>query len=582
MAFFSDLYKSLTTPVTGTGVTVNYGKKTAPTPELPSGFFSGLGSSLGFGGSGDSGAPRGSPVTVAKQKTATPKIAPSNPIAQTAMPKATGGASSQLPTQKISDNPNVLTLGGMSASGGQPGYPQVGSTVPGSSSKYLGNQLIDTTNQNSAHYNPSTLSGMQNGQTMADKIASGQPNMQTPATQPPQQTQAPDAVQEAYKKEQASQRGGTQDAYKNDSQYQDYQKQYADYTNKYNAIDEQKKAEIRGIDSDADASPTTNSFYQGGISSTNRHYNEALDSAAQRRDSASTLMNAAASRVRDQYTTGQDAAKTGVEAAKAVREGQKPVFGSFGSQGYTYNSQTGKYEQVGGGGLGQDVQAQLASIPGLSRTDQINAQAYLKNGGTIEDYLATRFENMSKQSTAKSGGAYGQNALGQYVLKGGAASNGSNQPTRADSAVLADQQKSYSKSAVALGTLDSNAATLIRNLDGKINDSNMPLVNLLTNAVKYDFGDADVNLLKEGLASVAQDYATARSVNGRMTDIDKKTSNDIFDGNISMSNLKKVIAQAKQFGAEGVDNRVSEINRIKSGNTYSPTKQENGDPLGIR
>lgn len=93
-----------------------------------------------------------------------------------------------------------------------------------------------------------------------------------------------------------------------------------------------------------------------------------------------------------------------------------------------------------------------------------------------------------------------------------------------------------------------------------INDSSIPLKNLIDNKAKYGLGDGDVSAFKASLAELSNLYQQVFSRSGQVTDAVRKTSSDIIDGNISLENLQKVADQLQSLGKVDLDQVKSTIN----------------------
>lgn len=95
-----------------------------------------------------------------------------------------------------------------------------------------------------------------------------------------------------------------------------------------------------------------------------------------------------------------------------------------------------------------------------------------------------------------------------------------------------------------------------------INDQSMPIANIFENYTKYGLGTSQLPAFKASLADLGNEYQQVFSRGGQVTDAVRKTSNDIIDGNISLSQLADVNTQLQTQGKIVVAAAQSEVTSI--------------------
>jgi len=106
----------------------------------------------------------------------------------------------------------------------------------------------------------------------------------------------------------------------------------------------------------------------------------------------------------------------------------------------------------------------------------------------------------------------------------------------------------------ALQSADADLQQVLKKYESSgVNDSSMPISNIIANASKYHLGNADVSAYKSSLSEISRLYSQVFSSTGRTTDATNKTAQDIIDGNISIDNLKQVAGQLQALGKIDVD-----------------------------
>ena len=121
-------------------------------------------------------------------------------------------------------------------------------------------------------------------------------------------------------------------------------------------------------------------------------------------------------------------------------------------------------------------------------------------------------------------------------------------PLSANSDALKTQTDYLNTTQRSLQNAENGMNQLITAFQGKVNDSSMPIANILSNAAKYQMGSSDVNAYKAALAEVANEYTQVFSRGGQVTDSVRGKANDIINGDISISDLYGV---AKELQAQG-------------------------------
>ena len=86
-----------------------------------------------------------------------------------------------------------------------------------------------------------------------------------------------------------------------------------------------------------------------------------------------------------------------------------------------------------------------------------------------------------------------------------------------------------------------------------INDHNVPIANLISNASKYNLGNSDVAAFKASLSELGNLYQQVFSRSGQVTDSVRNQANDIINGNLSLTALQNVADQLQALGKIDVD-----------------------------
>lgn len=116
----------------------------------------------------------------------------------------------------------------------------------------------------------------------------------------------------------------------------------------------------------------------------------------------------------------------------------------------------------------------------------------------------------------------------------------------------------------ALGSADADFKQILQTYNGTgINDSSMPISNIIANSTKYNLGSGDVSAFKASLAELANAYQQVFSRSGAVTDSVRAQSQDILDGNISIANLQKVSDQLQALGKVDLDQANATVKSVE-------------------
>lgn len=99
-----------------------------------------------------------------------------------------------------------------------------------------------------------------------------------------------------------------------------------------------------------------------------------------------------------------------------------------------------------------------------------------------------------------------------------------------------------------------------------INASNIKLANIIANATKYNLSPENIASFRAGLQEVSTEYQNVWSRangSGGITESQRKTAQDILDGNISMSALKAVSDELQAQGKIVLKNANSQVQQIQ-------------------
>jgi hypothetical protein len=99
----------------------------------------------------------------------------------------------------------------------------------------------------------------------------------------------------------------------------------------------------------------------------------------------------------------------------------------------------------------------------------------------------------------------------------------------------------------SLKSADADLKQVVDTFKGKVNDSSIPISNIITNYRKYGLGDSDISQYKASLKEIQRLYAQVFSTGGSVqgTNI---SAQDVIDGNISLDNLALVANQLHALG----------------------------------
>lgn len=157
----------------------------------------------------------------------------------------------------------------------------------------------------------------------------------------------------------------------------------------------------------------------------------------------------------------------------------------------------------------------------------------------------------------------------------------------ADSSSLKTQQEYADTTSRAYQTATANLNVLNQLVQSSgLNQSNVPLINQLTNKVKSGLTDpGSVAAFQTALTGLRTEYAQVLSRGGQVTDTARNEANALIPDNISPAQLQKVITTLQSEGANAVkeaNDKVAEIKgRIgKSGSSQSTSTSNGSVPQG--
>lgn len=150
------------------------------------------------------------------------------------------------------------------------------------------------------------------------------------------------------------------------------------------------------------------------------------------------------------------------------------------------------------------------------------------------------------------------------------------------------QQTTYANSTErSIANAEKGFEQVITAFKGKVNNSQLPIVNAITNAVRYNLAPGDVSAFRVGLTEVANEYANVFSRGGIVTDAVREQAKKIADGNLSVDDLSKVFDELQAQGKivkEGAiaqaDKIQGQLNGILQGGAPSPTDRATDKALG--
>lgn len=149
------------------------------------------------------------------------------------------------------------------------------------------------------------------------------------------------------------------------------------------------------------------------------------------------------------------------------------------------------------------------------------------------------------------------------------------------------QQTNYINTVTrAINNAQQGVQQLINSFKDKgINDSSLPISNIIQNASKYQLGNGDVSAYKAGLQEVANEYTQVFSRGGQTSESTRNQAQSIIDGNISIANLQKVSDELQQQGdivikgaAGQIKSIQDNINGIVTGDSGSSTGSSGAQP----
>jgi hypothetical protein len=127
----------------------------------------------------------------------------------------------------------------------------------------------------------------------------------------------------------------------------------------------------------------------------------------------------------------------------------------------------------------------------------------------------------------------------------------------------------------ALTAADAGTKQLISDFQSKgVNNTSLPIANIIANAAKYQLGSGDVSAYKAGLQEISNEYSQVFARGAGQTNQTRQTAQDILSGNISLANLQKIADELQVQGKIVTDSNAGQIyaiqnniNGIISGNT---------------
>lgn len=155
-----------------------------------------------------------------------------------------------------------------------------------------------------------------------------------------------------------------------------------------------------------------------------------------------------------------------------------------------------------------------------------------------------------------------QNRAGELNSGGNIAAN---KATLAANTAALKQQTTYINTVTrAVNNAQQGVQQLINSFQNKgINDSSLPIVNILQNGAKYQLGSGDVSAYKAGLQEVANEYTQVFSRGGQTSESTRTQAQNIIDGNISIANLQKVSDELQSQGDIVIKGAAAQVHDIQ-------------------
>lgn len=96
-----------------------------------------------------------------------------------------------------------------------------------------------------------------------------------------------------------------------------------------------------------------------------------------------------------------------------------------------------------------------------------------------------------------------------------------------------------------------------------INQSQLPIANLISNAAKYQLAPGDISAFRAGLTEVANEYTQVFSRGGQATDAVRSKAASIADGNLSINDLGKVFTELQAQGHIVLNGSQTQVQQIQ-------------------
>lgn len=126
------------------------------------------------------------------------------------------------------------------------------------------------------------------------------------------------------------------------------------------------------------------------------------------------------------------------------------------------------------------------------------------------------------------------------------------------------QQTNYANSTErSVANAENGFQQLTSTFMGKVNNAQMPIVNAITNAAKYQLAPGDISAFRAGLTEVANEYSNVFSRGGIVTDAVRAQAKNIADGNLSIADLSKVMNELQAQGNIVINGSRGQVQKIQ-------------------
>lgn len=127
---------------------------------------------------------------------------------------------------------------------------------------------------------------------------------------------------------------------------------------------------------------------------------------------------------------------------------------------------------------------------------------------------------------------------------------------------LAAQQKQLDSTQRSMGNAEAGFQHVVDTFQGKVNTSQYPTINAAVNAAKSQLSPGDIAAFKAGLTEVGNEYTQVFSRGGQVTDAVRNRAADVINGNLSISDLQKVLDELQAQGAIVVKGAQDQVKTI--------------------